>query len=141
MHPYSYIVSLRVSHPRDDLSYVSTEFNLEPEHLWQAGEERKTPKGTTLGGARAESYWVARLTDKETHSESWRLEDFLDDWLARLSGHEKFTHHILSGGGRIVFYVSLYGSRNFGVELSPRLLGRLAEAKVNLMLDVYPVPW
>jgi hypothetical protein len=78
MNPYTYIISLRAKHPTSDLSFLTSLLCREPSACWLAGEERKTPKGTLLGGVRESSYWAAQLKDEETESENWPFEDFLE---------------------------------------------------------------
>ncbi len=138
MHPYSFIVSLRAHHPKDDLAFLSTLLNLQPSTSWVAGDDRKTPKGTQLGGTRPTSYWVAGLTEKETNSELWQLEDFLEQSLAKLAPHSEALDAFTESGGSIEFFISLYGARNFGLIFSPSLLSRISTAKIELQLDVYP---
>lgn len=141
MHSYTFIVSLRANHPKDDLSFLTTLLSRRPSTSWVAGDNRKTPKGTHLGGVRSNSYWVTTLTEEETCSETWQIEDFLEHCLAELAPHSKALEAFIHSGGSLVFYVSLYGARNFGLILSPDLMSRLAKAQIELDLDIYPGPW
>lgn len=138
MHPYTYIISLRAKHPTEDLGFLTNLLGRAPHVSWMAGDERKTPKGTPLGGVRENSYWVTRLTEEETDSETWQLEDFLEKCLAEVSAHEKDLGGFFQSGGRLELFVSLYGNRNFGLILSPDLLSRLGAAQIELQFDVYP---
>jgi len=138
MHTYTYIISLRAKHPQVELGFLSNLFGKQPCVSWVAGDERKTPKGTSLGGIRENSYWVTRLTEEETVSESWQLEDLLEQSLLEVSVHAKELDEFFGSGGRLEFFVSVYGSRNFGLILSPDLMSRLGAAQIELQLDVYP---
>jgi hypothetical protein len=140
MHTYTFIASLRANHPRDDLSFLTNLLRRQPTTSWVAGDSRKTPKGTQLGGIRSNSYWVTTLTEEETCSETWQVEDFLENCLIELAPHSKALEVFIQSGGRLVFYVSLYGARNFGLILSPDLMSRLAKSKFELDLDIYPGP-
>ncbi|MCU7830639.1 MAG: hypothetical protein KZQ85_16395 [Candidatus Thiodiazotropha sp. (ex Myrtea sp. 'scaly one' KF741663)] len=64
---------------------MSKLFEKETEVSWIAGEERKTPKGTLLGGKRDNSYWVTRITEEETDSETWQLEDCLEKVYSKIT--------------------------------------------------------
>lgn len=138
MHPYSYIVSLRANHPSGDLSYLSTLFSLERRYGWVSGEARVTPKGTALDGFRSESYWSARVTPVETSSEEQQLEDVLDQSVSMLLGLSDQLADFYATGGTLNYFVGLYGVRNYGLILSPGLMQRLATAKVEVQLDIYP---
>jgi hypothetical protein len=138
MHPYTFIISLRASHPTADLELVTNLLGRQPNVSWVAGDERKTPKGTLLGGVRENSYWVTRLTEEETGSESYQLEDLLEKYLSEVSVHAKELGDFVQSGGRLEFFVSVYGDRNFGLIFSPGLLSRLGAAHIELQLDVYP---
>ncbi|PLK50917.1 hypothetical protein C0V76_03705 [Uliginosibacterium sp. TH139] len=97
-----------------------------------------TPKGTALGGVRSESYWSARLTPKETSSEDQQLEDVLDQAVSVLLGLSDQLAAFYATGGALNYFVGLYGVRNYELLLSPALMQRLATAKVELQLDIYP---
>ena len=139
MHPYSFIVSLRANHPNRDLSFLADIFSsLERRYGWTAGDERKTPKGTSLGGTRKESYWSARVTATETSSEEWQLEDILERSITDVLSHEIELADFFATGGTMNYFIGLYGIRNYGLNFSPELMSKLARAKMELQLDVYP---
>ena len=138
MNLYSFTISLRAKHPADDLGDMSNTFNRLPSVSWVAGEDRKTPKGTPLGGKRDNSYWVTRITEEETSSEAWQLEDFLEKIYNEISPKLNGLKAFFESDGRLELYVSLYGARNFGIILSPDLLARLGTASIELQLDIYP---
>ncbi len=138
MHPYTFRVSLRANHPSRDLSFLSELFSLKCRHGWTAGDERVTPKGTPLGGLRKESYWSAHVTEDETSSEQWQLEDILERSVAEVLGQSTELSGFFATGGRLNYFVGLYGSRNYGLNFSPELMGKLVSAKIELQLDVYP---
>ena len=138
MHPYSFVVSLRANHPMRDLSFLSDILLLEQRHGWIAGDERKTPKGTSLGGTRAESYWSAHVTTEETSSQKWQLEDILERSINEILNNENELAEFFATGGTMNYFVGLYGDRNYGLIFSPKLMSKLAKAKVALQLDIYP---
>ncbi len=105
---------------------------------WIAGEERKTPKGTSIGGRRSNSYWTTRLTDGEIDSEVWQLEDYLEKMYQQIAPKIESLETFFESSGRLELFVSLFGTRNFGFVLNPDLLLRLGEANIELQLDIYP---
>lgn len=138
MHPYSFTISLRANHPTSDLSFLSALLKLEQKHGWAVGDERKTPKGTSLGGIRLESFWAASITLEETSSEVWQLEDLLERSVNKLIAHKKQLREFFETGGSMHYFVGLFGARNFGVVLSPSLMAKLSRSNLELQLDVYP---
>jgi len=138
MHPYTFIISLRAKHPKDDLAFMSELLEKQPSVSWVAGEERKTTKGTPIGGTRPNSYWVTRLTEEETDSETWQLEDYLEKIYKELTPKFESFASFCESGGRLELYISLYGARNFGLVFSPNLLSRFGAASIELQLDIYP---
>lgn len=138
MHPYSFIVSLRANHPTQDLAFLSDLLHMERRHGWTAGDERVTPKGTSLGGTRNHSYWSARVTPEETSSEEWQLEDILNKSVEELEKHQVGLQTFFATGGAMNYFVGLYGLRNYGLAFAPSLMRRLAGAGIELQLDVYP---
>ena len=138
MHPYSFIVSLRANHPTRDLDFLSELLQMNRRHGWTAGDERVTPKGTSLGGTRAQSYWSSRVTAEETSSEEWQLEDILNKSITQLEQHKEELQEFVATGGTMNYFIGLYGMRNYGLVFTPALMSRLARAGVELQLDVYP---
>jgi hypothetical protein len=108
-----------------------------PKRSWQAGSERSTPKGTLLEGHYKETYWSSQLVLKEA-SEACAFEDKLSYLLASLSEHAEFISTLRAGGGRAELFIGLFGSQNFGFELSPRIAQALAEIGLALSFDIYP---
>ena len=117
---------------------MSELFEKKPKVDWVAGDERKTPKAMPLGGKRDNSYWVTRINEEETDSETWQLEDYLEKAYSEITPKLGKLKAFFVSGGRLEFYVSLYGARNFGLIFSPDLLARLGAANIELQLDIYP---
>jgi hypothetical protein len=138
MNSYTFSVSLRINHPSRDLGYMTSELGMVPSTSWIAGDDRKTPKGTVLGGKRTNSYWVARLNEEEESSEAWQIEDFLEHWFNELLPHADTLSEIHNSGGNVIIYISLYSGRNFGVILNPKLLAKFGTSNFEIQLDMYP---
>lgn len=85
-----------------------------------------------------DSYWVTRLTDEETNSEEWQLEDYIEKIYEEIALKTESLAPFFESGGSLELYVSLFGARNFGFILNPDLLSRLGLARIELQLDIYP---
>ena len=68
------------------------------------------------------------------------VEEYLDHLAKQLAPSQEFFGRIRSGGGRVEFYVGLYGARNYGFELPPALLSAVADMGISLTFDIYPYP-
>lgn len=137
MQRYTYVLSLRITHPSIDLEQISRILGKPADRSWKAGELRRTPKGTLLQGRRPESYWTCN-----PFYEGWResteegFEDALEEQLGWLEPHAEFLLEIAEQG-TIRIWFSLHSNRNFAIELPPRLLGRMAALGISLVHDVY----
>jgi hypothetical protein len=139
MYPFRYSASLRFRHPSIDPAKITQKLGKKPSRQWKAGEPRTTPKGNKLEGFNKESYWTANLHSKKSiTSTKTEFEKFLSSALDELTPHSKFIKKILKECGSAEFFVGLYGSKNFGMELEPALLLRFGEIGIRLALDVYP---
>ncbi|WP_099400167.1 hypothetical protein [Iodobacter sp. BJB302] len=97
-----------------------------------------TPKGARLGDIRTESYWSACIAPGKVSSEVQQLEDLLEHSAAAvLELADKLTDFYATGG-KLNYFISLYGIRNYGLVFSSRLMQKLAEARIELQLDIYP---
>ncbi|WP_078059509.1 DUF4279 domain-containing protein [Xanthomonas massiliensis] len=137
MQLYSHIVDLRISHPMLDPSLVTHTLGLQPQHAWQAGDPRKTPKGTLLAGTRTTGYWAAN-----PFSYGWRestdvlVEDALDELITFLEPHRDFLVD-LSKGGNVCIWASTSSDRNYTLDLSPGMLIRIASLGASFIHDVH----
>jgi Domain of unknown function (DUF4279) len=139
MYPFRYEISLRFRHPSIDPAIISKQLRIKPRWSWKAGEPRKTPKGTALSGNRSESYWTAPLQSKKTlYSRTTDFEEYLISIAHKLKPHASFIKKIIKGGGGAELFVGLYGSKNFGMDLRPKLLHDLGKLGLRLSLDIYP---
>jgi hypothetical protein len=141
MHPYTYAISLRISHPNIEPLEITNALGLEPVRTWKAGTPRQTPKGTPLEGIYRETYWYTRLIPGGEHpSEGTSLEDYLDHFAQQLARHRDFFARVREEGGRVELFIGTYGARNYGFEFSPSLLTAIGVLGLSLSFDVYPYP-
>ena len=139
--PYSYSVSLRISHPTMDPGALTKSLRLKPSNAWTAGEPRRTPNGKPLKGINRESFWTARLIQKRFATTPTRsLEAALAAELRRLNKHRALFRRIQRDGGRTELFIGIFGENgsNFGGELDAELLASLSKLGLSLGLDIYP---
>ena len=138
MNPYRYTVSLRLWHPKRDLSRAAAIFGLRPSRTWREGEPRETPAGRLMPGVFQNSYWTARLAgEKGLLSKRQSLESFVLQTVERFQGQRAFITRLRRSGGRAELFIGLFGTRNFAVELEPALLQATARLGLAISLDIY----
>ena len=138
MHPYSYTVSLRANHPFRDLSFLAGLLSLERQFSWTAGEVPEVGLGPARGGVRNESYWSARVTKERVSSDDQELEQTLERVASDVIRLSDSLADFFATGGTLNFFVGVYGVGNFGLVFPITLLQKLAGARIELQLDVYP---
>lgn len=138
MNPYEYKVSLRITHPTMDPHIITGTLGKEPFRSWQAGSPRKTPKGDPLEGVYKETYWSARLTKNESiSSEEVPLESFLLEETNLFKNHSSFLGNIKDSGGKIEYFIGVFGNSNMGCEFNTELLTSINNLGIELSLDIY----
>lgn len=138
--PYSYTVSLRISHPTIDPGTLTKSLRLKPSNAWKLGEPRRTPTGKPLNNNR-NSFWTARLIQKRFATTPGRsLQSALTVEIRRLKKHGALLRRIQKHGGRAELFIGIFGenSFNFGAELDTKLLTDLSKLGLSLGLDIYP---
>jgi hypothetical protein len=120
-------------HPTRDLSVVCVSFGFRPAVIWKAGDERRTPKGTKIGGIRANSYCVVKFGPTTRKTLSNRIEAAL----ARLRPHRSMLRRLSSTGGTATFSIGWFLDEDAGESLSPKLLQEMAGLRISLDLCVY----
>lgn len=130
----SFTAWLSISHPDIDPVEISRTVALPPTRATRAGEPRTTPTGDPLTGLYGLSHWTHRFDIQKTAD----LAPVLDELVQRLQSHRSFFHRIVMEGGKIEFFCGVFAAGNWDESLPHSLLGRLADLKVNLRLDVYP---
>jgi hypothetical protein len=113
---------------------ISNALGLTPQRTTRAGASRTSPKGEALAGAYEFSYWTHQF-DTEGASE---LGLVLEGLVERLKRNQQFLHQIVKDGGSVQLFCGVFAAGNWDEILSHTLMGRLAELRVDLRLDVYP---
>lgn len=131
-------LSFRVHHPSADLSAVAERigdaFDMDPEVVWRSGEP--DPHAKPAGQLRRGSYCVVPLPDDEG-----TVVSGLEDALRALTPLRDELARLVASGGRLDFFVGLFVDSMMGLALRPEVLARLAEAQIELQIDIYAGPW
>lgn len=133
MEAVRFKASLRIRHPSLEPSEISRRLSLVPAHSWGAGDQRRSPNGTSLGGVHRETYWTAPL---RLHQAT--LEGIVGEACDRLSSYRAFFAQIRGSGGRVELFVGCFEERNWGAVLDADVLLACGELGLELALDVYP---
>ena len=134
MHPYTYTVTLRVSHPKMAPEIITQTLNMTPVRSWMVGQQRTTPAGLLLNGVYKSSYWYSRLVTTDDSD----LPTFLAHTAETLIGHRDFFWQLHDTEGRVELSVGVYmGGSNVGLPLLLPVLASLARACIGLSLDIY----
>jgi hypothetical protein len=139
MQRYSYSIAIRVWHPSIKPDEITQALGIKPMYSHQAGQLRKTPKGTLLEGVYRESYWHADPFNRgEYCSTDDVVEDALDEVLLILEPHNTFIQTLRNEGARVLVQIDSFSNRNYAFEFPPETLGRFSSLGVGLAHDVYP---
>jgi hypothetical protein len=125
------LISIRLTHPVDDVSVIGKSIGLLPEIAWLAGEPRKTPRGTPLNGSNLQSYCACQLPTEKASS----LEEGL--WLAidLFKAQESQLTQFSRSGGELSLFVSLEHNKFEGAILDAALLAELGRLHVSIDID------
>jgi hypothetical protein len=139
MNPYQYDLSLRLWHPKMNLSDSAAGLGLAPTRVWQVGTPRRDAQGTLLSGVHAGSYWTAPLLGGDKMlSTRVSLEESLADVVGQLTAHRHFLISVHNSGGRCECFVGLISSGHYGIEIPAALMRGLADLGLDLGIDAYP---
>jgi hypothetical protein len=130
----SFAVSLSIRHPDIDPAVISAALGLVPKWASRAGMPRTAPKGEPSRGTYQVSHWSHQFDVQGALD----LGPVLEDLVEKLHCHKSFFHRIVEEGGEVEFFCGVWAAGNWDESLPHSLLGRLAELRVNLRLDVYP---
>lgn len=129
---FSYSVSLRVRHPTLNLDVLTDKLRLEPDHMWTAGEPRRSQTGTALGGVHRDSYWSAALPAQMIGANSMPLELFFSQWVMQLYRHRDVLSELQKDGGEISLLVELSPEANASLTFSSATARKLADMNTEV---------
>jgi len=134
MNPYSFTVSLRVTHPMWQADRISTALNLRPSVEWSVGSPKTDGAGVPLGGVRDETYWSHSFGEPQQGD----VTLFLEQCVAKLATYRDFFDKVVATGGEIELFIGVFGDRNLGIIIPVDLMEQLSELHLALAFDVYP---
>jgi hypothetical protein len=126
-------LSLRMRHPTRDLSVICGALGFRPTIIWKVGGERRTPKGTKIGGIRTHSYCSVNFGATTRKSLVKRIEAAL----VRLRPHRPALKRFSSTGGTTSFFIGWFLDADTGEVLPPQMLQELGDLRISLELCVY----
>jgi hypothetical protein len=88
-----------------------------------------------LPGTRETSYCAIDF-DSAAHQ---GLSDTIDFIANSLMPHRPMLNELSAAGGAISLYVSLFPSENSGETIATSIVAKLADLKISIDLDVYPL--
>jgi hypothetical protein len=126
-------LSLHIKHPTRDLSRVCAVLELEPTRIWKKGDERQTPKGTKIGGTRADSYCSIAFGAMSRKP----LPKQIEAALSLLKPHREILRKLSSTGGLVSFYVGWFCDEHTGEHFDWQILDTMADLRIALDLNIY----
>lgn len=129
---FSYSVSLQVKHPNAEPQKMIEGIGLPAARSWAMGEERVTPKGTSLPGTHRESYCDFHLGE----GVDGQLASFLRRTLNELEHAAEFIHDLRETGGKVNLYVSWYPGHP-GEVFDIELLAAMARLGIDLGIEFF----
>lgn len=142
MHPYKFNVSLRLTHPTQDLGEIYNKLGALPDaiprRIWKAGDERLGQKGGVLEGKYEKSYCYFDFFKEPRKSDQISLSNALEKIAEDLSIFKSDIERHVDSGEDAEFFVGMYIDSNCSEIFSPELMGKLADSRVKLSLDIYP---
>jgi len=127
-------LSLHIRHPTRDLSVVCRALGLQLKHMWKRGDERRTPKGSKIGGLRETSYCSIGFGAPSRKPLAKQIEAVL----MLLKPHRAMLRRLSSTGGRISFFIGWFCDENTGETFGRQLLDAMADLRIVLDLNIYP---
>jgi hypothetical protein len=111
---------------------------IEPQHMWQAGRQRRNQVGEDLEGVYRESYWTARLMEEpQLSSDGISVETVLMQTASMLQRSHGFLEQLRVGGGVAELHVSLFARGDFRLDLLAESLALLGRLGLAIALDVH----
>jgi hypothetical protein len=139
MSEYEFSLSLSIRHPSAAPEEISRALGMEPQHSWQAGDERRGSTGEVIEGKYRETYWMGRLmSEPELASDRASIESVLLRTLSQLRRSFDFFTDLSRSGGIAELSISIYGRGDFRLELLPESLALLGRLGLTVSLHVTP---
>lgn len=120
-----------------DPDTITKQLSLAPSRCWQAGKERYDLKGNKLSGTWPETKWwhAWKVNGNLGISFFEKTTLIIDD----LYPNRDFFCKINQDQGKTLLIIDLPGSSNQGSELPFSSIKKLAEMKINMGIEVFPM--
>ena len=129
-----YGIILDIRHPLMHPSKLTAKLNLEPKACWIAGERRKAPDGTLIGGKYEFNRWYHSYQVIGERHFSRGITEILDV----VENSKAYLRHIVRTGGTVRLDLYLPGRKNIGDILCWPLLKRFVDCRIDLGIEVFP---
>mgnify|MGYP000902630950 CR=1 FL=1 len=140
-NPFKFSVTFRAFHPSADLknllAILSTEIGLASGRIWMVGDDYFTQSGDRLIGKRKESYFFFPVENNVMECEEKSLLSVIEKLLINLQNVKNSLQEHTRTGGRLVFYISMYGTDNIGYTFSKDCIKKLADLNIELDIEFY----
>ncbi len=142
MNPYTYKISLRVSHPSQSIEVIEGDIaNTTHFHFvnsWNIGNARLAQDGGPLVGVHTDSYCCFAHSKEKIYSSDKALSEellLLVGELEPLKG--SLLRHVDSGGALLVS-VGIFLEGNSGEVIEYDIIKKMASLGLGLSIDIYP---
>ncbi len=134
MQDFHYSVSLHISHPDIAPELITQELGLQPTRRPTCkGEAKTTPNGTPREGYWEFSHWWHRF--EIIQDGEWVV--FPERLVGTLEPHRAFLRRIVGEEDTVECFVGLFTDTNCDQILPFGLMGKLADLRMDLRLDLY----
>lgn len=116
---------------------ISAALGLEAHIAHRVGDQRRTPRGTTLKGQYRRTSWRHSISYEQKNQ--W-FADKITALVDRLMPHKEFLHHVRSTGGSATVIVQFLGDGYFGDNVPLDTLSKMAELQLDFGIECFSVP-
>ena len=126
-------VSFKVWHPKLRADEIANQLRLDAQHVFNVGEQRKTPSGRDLEGVHATSFVCVKLFQ----GDQALLSEEISSWVGQLGRNAEYLQMIVSSGGELVLHLVLLVENMVDFYIDNDLIVRLAAIGIGLSFSLY----
>ena len=127
-------ISLRAWHPKLLAVEITDVFGLPVEVSHSINDPRSAPNGRLLGGAYENTYVSMSMVRKKMVE----LDDELLLWIENIQSNREFIANLLTTGGEVEFYVSVFLDDSCGFSFGRSFISELARIGLGVSVEMYP---
>ncbi|HGK7303256.1 TPA: hypothetical protein ACJ509_001104 [Stenotrophomonas maltophilia] len=124
-------ISLRFWHPTMSAAEIQTRIGLQSRFSRSVGDVRSKSSGDAIQDHTYVSMPLVRKVRVELDQELMR-------WCRAFEGNADFMSTVVSTGGRVEFYVSVFVDGLGGFEIDYNLLAAICMLNIGLSVEIYP---